>query len=71
MAKTPFWEIFNVNSDGSLEPKKRIQIGGVQFGPGVRFGKGVAFGGIDFTMYIGRDLEVVERGSICVITGIY
>ena len=71
MSKKSFWEIFNQTSDGSLEPKKRIQIGGVQFGPGVRFGRGVAFGGVDLAAYIGHDLEVEERGDLYVITGIY
>jgi len=48
-----FTEIFNLNSDGSLEPRINIQVGGVSFGPGVRFGRGVSFAGIDFTLFIG------------------
>lgn len=71
MAKISFWEIFNTSPDGSLEPKKRIQIGGVQLGPGIRFSKGIAFGGIDFTLYVGRDLEIDQKGEVYVITGIY
>jgi len=71
MARKTYWELFKVNPDGSVEPKVRVQIGGVQFGPGVRFGRGVAFGGIDLTMYIGHDLEIDEKDGVSTITGIY
>ncbi|KKP43593.1 MAG: hypothetical protein UR31_C0002G0013 [Parcubacteria group bacterium GW2011_GWA2_33_14] len=66
-----FHEIFNVNTDGSIESKGRtVKIGGVQFGPGARF-KNVSFGGIDLSKYIGRDLEVREENDVYIIIGIY
>ncbi len=66
-----FHEIFNVNTDGSIESKeKTIRIGGVQFGTGARF-KNVSFGGVDLSNYIGRDLEVREENDIQIIVGIY
>jgi len=40
-------------------------------GPGVTFSKGVAFGGVDFTQFVGHDLEVETDGPILVIKGIY
>ena len=72
-----FHQIFKLNSDGSIEPIRRIKIGGVEFGPGVRFTRGISFGGIDLSQYIGRDFEVQEEalasglGVIWVITAIY
>jgi len=70
MRKT-FYEVFKINPDNSLEPLRRVKIGGVEFGPGVKFSGGVRFGGIDFTKYIGRDLEIEVEGDLWVITGIY
>ena len=73
-----FSQIFQLNSDGSIEPIRRIRIGGVEFGPGVRFTRGVSFSGIDLSQYIGRDFEVQEQtlggpgtGVIWVVTAIY
>lgn len=66
-----FYQIFKINSDGSIEPIRIVRIGGVQFGPGVRFGGGVSFGGIDLAQYVGRDFQVEEQNGILVIIGIY
>ncbi len=71
MARITFDSVFIKNPDGSLKPKQRIRVGGVELGPGVSFRKGVAFGGIDFTEFIHRDLEVETDGEILVIKGIY
>jgi hypothetical protein len=73
MARVTFDSIFIQHPDGSLEPRQRIRVGGVTFGPGVRFTRGVAFAGIDFTQFIGHDLEVETdtQNDILVITGIY
>lgn len=66
-----FYDIFNVNADGSISSKeKTIRIGGVQFGPGARF-KNVSFGRINLSEYIGRDFEVRDENGVYVITGIY
>ena len=69
--KLNFYQIFRINSDGSVEPIRIVRIGGVQMGPGVKFGRGVLFGGIDITQYIGRDFQVEESSGILIITGIY
>lgn len=66
-----FYEIFKINPDGSIEPLRRIRIGGVEFGPGVRFSRGVAFSGIDLTLYIGRDFDAEELNGILILKGIY
>ncbi len=57
----PFFEAFQELSDGSLTPKKAMEINGTVFGPGVTFRKGVAFGGIDFQLFKGRALAVEEQ----------
>ena len=66
-----FWDVFKINSDGSLEPIRRISVGSVQLGPGVKFGKGVLLGGIDLTQYVGRDIEVEDQSGIYNLKGIY
>ncbi len=66
-----FYQIFTVRPDGSIEPIRRVRIGGVEFGPGVRFARGVSFSGIDITLYVGRDFEAEENGEVLVLTGIY
>jgi len=71
MARLNFDSIFTHHQDGALEPRQRIRVGGVTFGTGVRFTRGVAVGGIDFTQFIGRDLEVETDGDILIIKGIY
>lgn len=71
MARESFDTIFNVYPDGSLEPKLRIRVGGIELGPGVRFSKGASFAGIDFTLFVGRYLDVDYEGGVAVIKGIY
>lgn len=71
MARVTFDSLFVRHPDGSLEPRQRIRVGGVEFGPGVRFSKGVAFAGIDFTLFTDRELEVEEHGDVKVISGVY
>lgn len=69
--RTSFWNVFKVNADNSIEPLRRVRIGGVQMGPGVKFGPGVSFSGIDISKYIGRDMETDESGDVTVIRGFY
>lgn len=71
MARISFNSVFTQYPDGSLEPTRRVKVGGVEFGPGVRFSKGVAFAGIDFTLFIGRDFDAQEEKGVLVINGIY
>jgi len=69
--RAPFNTIFIQHPDGTLEPRQRISVGGVDFGPGVRFSRGVAFAGIDFTLFVGHDIEADEENNVLVIKGIY
>ena len=71
MARVTFDSVFKKHEDGSLEPKQRIRVGGVSFGPGVRFKRGASFGGIDFTLFVDQDLQVETDGDVLVIRGIY
>ena len=71
MAKKNFNQIFTKHEDGSLEPKQRIKVGGVVFGPGVRFSQGTSFAGIDFTLFVGRDFDVEIENGVLVIKGMY
>lgn len=71
MARLAFDSIFTRNSDGTIEPRQRIRVGGVTFGPGVRLSQGVVFGGIDFTLFQDRDFEIETDKDILVIKGIY
>lgn len=71
MARITFNTIFTQHPDGSLEPRQRIRVGGVEFGPGVRFTRGASFAGIDFTLFIGKDFEVEKKNGILIIKGIH
>ena len=66
-----FYQIFKVNTDGSIEPLQLVRIGGVQMGPGVRFGRGVSFGGINLSQYSGRDFQVEDQSGVLIILGIF
>jgi hypothetical protein len=56
-----FWSLFTYNPDGTLEPKVRVRIGGVEFGPGVKFNRGVAFSGVDLFRFVGNDLQIEKQ----------
>jgi len=71
MARLTFGKVFIQHPDGTLEPRKRIRIGGVSLGPGVRFSTGAKFAGVDFTLFIGRDFDAQEENGVLVINGIY
>jgi len=72
MERVTFDSIFTQHPDGSLEPRQRIRVGGVEFGPGVRFNRGVAFAGIDFTLFIGKDFDIeTDPNGVIIIKGIY
>jgi hypothetical protein len=66
-----FYQIFRVNTDGSIEPLRVVRIGGVQMGPGVRFGRGVLFGGIDLSNFIGRDFSAREENGALTLLGVF
>lgn len=66
-----FSKIFIQHPDGTFEPRQRIKVDSVEFRPGVRFSRGVTFSGVDFTQFIGHDLEVEIENDVLVIKGIY
>lgn len=66
-----FNQMFNFLPDGKIEPKARIRIGGIEFGPGVQFGRGVQFAGVDLFEWSGKDLAVTQEDDIWVIHGHY
>ncbi|MBI2030490.1 hypothetical protein HYT05_02605 [Candidatus Kaiserbacteria bacterium] len=71
MARMNFDAIFTTHQNASIEPKQRIRVGGVTFGPGVQFTQGVSFSGVDFSQFRGRDFEVETDGDDLVIKGVY
>jgi hypothetical protein len=71
MARMNFDVLFNTHTNGQIEPRQRIRIGGVTFGPGVQFSNGVFFSGVDLTQFRGRDFEVETDGDTLVIKSVY
>ena len=73
MAQVTFNSIFTEHSDGSLEPRQRIRVGGVEFGPGVRFARGAEFAGIDFfsPQIYNHNLEIKTDNDTTAIVGVY
>ncbi len=72
MSKKGFKEIFQENPDGSLSPKKTIEINGITANPSIKFHKGVYFYGIDFHEYKHVDIAVEEKKEgILEIKGFY
>ncbi len=71
MARINFNQIFDKNADGTIEPRQRIRVSGIEFGLGVKFGNGVSFGGIDFSKFTQNDFEVDISGVLIIIKGIY
>ena len=69
--KVPFNYVFEIKPDGSITPKQQTRVGMVTLSPGVFFGEGVSFGGIDFSKFKGRYLEIETDENIIVIKGIY
>jgi hypothetical protein len=71
MNRYRFLDIFQENPDGSLTPRRVIEVNGVQFGTGVSFGPGVAFGGVNFHQYKYSDISAEERNGVLVIRGFF
>lgn len=69
-----FSDIFQKNADGSLTPKKVINVNGIIFGPGVIIRPGFKFGGMDFLNFQQNDIaaeEDTEYLGVLKITGFY
>lgn len=71
MNRQKFLDVFQENSDGSLSPRVRINVNGVEFGPGVTFGQGVVFGGINFHQFKYLDIATEDQDGVKVIKGFY
>lgn len=67
----PFNAVFQDKGNGSLSPLRLIRVGGVTMSSDVTMASGMSFAGIDFTQYIGHELEANEENGVLVITGIY
>lgn len=71
MKRYKFLEIFQENPDGSLSPRRVINVNGITFSPGVSFGQGVSFGGIDFHRFKYLDIAAEEQNGILIIRGFF
>ena len=71
MNRYRFLDIFQENPNGSLSPRVRININGIEFGPGVAFSQGVSFGGVDIYQYRNLDIAAVEQNNVLLIKGFY
>ena len=71
MQRFSFSEVFDVQADGFIEPKRRIRVSGAEFGPGVKIGPGNSFGGVDFHQYKNLDIAAQEDGNVLVIRGFF
>ncbi len=66
-----FFDIFQQNPNGSLSPMVKMNINGIQFGPGVSFLPGVSFGGVDFHKYKNLPVAVEKQGDVYIIKGFF
>lgn len=66
-----FFDVFQETPSGGLTPRRRIRIGGVEFGPGVIFTKGVKFSGVDIFNFYGQDIDAEEENNVIVIKGYF
>lgn len=71
MKRYKFLDVFQENPDGSISPKRMINVNGITFGPGVSFGQGVSFGGVDFYQYKYLDIAAEEQNGVLIVKGFY
>lgn len=72
IVKYIFSDVFTENPDGSLNPKRIINVNGVTFDKNVTFSPGVAFGGIDFHKYKNFLIAgTVDENDVLTILGFY
>lgn len=69
MTRYEFFDVFQLNPDGSLSPRRPIRINGVTFNQGVSFGRGVLFGGINIFDYYGLPITGEEHDGVLIIQG--
>ena len=68
--KISFDTIFKVNN-GTVTNREKIRVGGVTLYPGALDNYKGAIGGVDFSNFVGRDLDIKTDGDTYVIIGIY
>lgn len=71
MQMVPFNIVFQVNEDHSLTTLVTIRVNGITVSAGVKLFPNQAVGTIDFTNYVGRQLQVEIENGVYVIKGIY
>ncbi|MBU0578223.1 hypothetical protein KJ742_06435 [Patescibacteria group bacterium] len=71
MQRYNFNDIFRENADGTLTPKRTIQLGAATLGSSVTFGQGVSFGGVNIFQFKGADIAGEEDSGVLVIKGFY
>jgi len=69
--KYDFDAIFRRNPDGTITPRRTIQIGSATLGSSVTFGSGVSFSGVNIFNYVGAAVEADEENGILIIRGFY
>lgn len=71
MLKLAFNEVFERLSNGTITPRRAINVNGITFGPGIAFGPGVSFGGINFFDYQHLSIAADDVDGILIIRGFY
>ena len=66
-----FDSVFDDKSDGTLVPKRVIDVNGITIGPGVKFGRGVKINGVDFFDYKNYDIAASEVNGKWKIVGFF
>jgi len=65
--RVPFNELFQVNPNGMISPKLRVNINGNIIGPGAELGSGAVVGGVNLHDIAGHQLEVEQQADGLVI----
>lgn len=66
-----FAYFFHENTDGSMNLKVHVRVGGIFMGPQIKFIPGIPFGGIDVGVLKGRDVEAQRENNVYRILGFY
>lgn len=72
--RVPFETIWKRHVGGVYTNNRKIRISGITANKDCiewKKGRSISFGGIDWSLFIGRDIDIKEDGDIAVITGIY
>lgn len=67
----PFDTVWHVDIDRKLTNKIKIRVSGLTAHKEALRNYAGSFGGVDWSLFIGRDLEVETDGDTMIILGIY